>query len=98
MSQIVVSKNAGIIDTVTAALRYVVVIMGAVPLLLKMLGAGNFAAIVGYFQTADGSALIAAIGALGTLAYGLVKTFRRGDEVASVASSSKVPNSVAMLK
>lgn len=98
MSQIVVSKNAGVLDTIYAALRYVVVIVGAVPLLLQMLGARNFAGIVAYFQSADGSALIAAISALVALVFGLLKTFRRGSEVASVAANPEVPNSIATTK
>lgn len=93
--QIVVSKNAGVLDTLYAALRYLVVIAGAVPLLLKMLGARDFSAIVAYFQSADGSALVAALGALVALALGLFKTFKRGGQIASVAANPKVPDAIA---
>jgi hypothetical protein len=98
VEQIVVSKSAGLLDTLYAAMRYVVVVLGAVPLLLKLLGDRDFAAIVAYFQGADGTALMTAIGALGTLLWGLFKTFRRGKQVANVASSTDVPNRIATLK
>lgn len=95
---IVVGANAGILDLLAAAGRYLVVIIGAVPLLLQLLGARDFAAIIAYFQSADGSALIAAVGALIALGYGLFKTHKRGAEVAAVAANPKVPDSVAQIK
>lgn len=98
MEQIVVSKHAGLLDTLYAAGRYVLVIFGAVPLLLKLLSARDFAGLIAYFQSADGTALIAAIGAVAALAIGLLKSFRRGSQVAHVAGSSNVSNAIATLK
>lgn len=95
---VVVSANAGILDMLAAAFRYLVVIIGAIPLLIKMVGIRDFAGIVAYFQGAEGSAVIAAISALVALGYGLFKTHKRGAEVASVAANSRVPDSVAQLK
>lgn len=94
---IVVSQNAGIIDLLTAAGRYVVVIVGAVPLLLQLLGTRDFIGIVNYFRGADGSALIAAAVALATMVYGLIKTRKRGAQVATVALDRRVPDSVAKI-
>lgn len=93
-----VSSNAGIIDTLTAAGRYLVVIIGAVPILLGLLGKHDFSGLVAYFQGSDGAQLVAAVGALVALAYGLFKTFRRGDQMASVAANPAVPDRVASLK
>lgn len=95
MERIVVSKSAGLLDTLYAAMRYLVVVLGAVPILLKLLGDRDFAAIVAYFQSADGTALVAAIGALLTLAWGLFKTFKRGKQIANVADPT-VPTAVEL--
>ena len=95
---IVVGANAGILDMLAAGFRYLVVIIGAIPLLIKMVGIRDFAGIVAYFQSSEGSAVIAAISALVALGYGLFKTHKRGAEVASVAANSRVPDSIAQLK
>lgn len=95
---IVVSENAGIIDTLTAAGRYLMVIIGTVPLLLTLFGNRDFAGIVAFFQGTQGASLLTALVALATLAYGLWKTHKRGAEIATVAASPKVPANIATTK
>lgn len=94
MEKTVVSKSAGILDTLYAAFRYLVVIVGAVPLLLKLLGARDLVAIIAYFQSAEGQGLIAALSALIALAIGLFKTFKRGSQVVSAAANPAVKDIV----
>jgi hypothetical protein len=91
METVFVSKSAGLLDTLYAALRYVIVIGGAIPLLMKLLGERDVVAILAYFRSEDGTALVTAIGALAAVAIGLFKTFRRGKLAADVASLPKVP-------
>ena len=98
MEQIVVSKHAGLLDTLYALGRYFIVIVGAVPLLLKLLGARDLVGLIAYFQSADGAALVAAVSAVAALAFGLFKSFRRGRQVADVAANPKVPDRIATLK
>lgn len=98
MTQVVVNKAAGPLDTLYAAIRLLFVIGGTIPLLLKMLGEHNFAAIVAYFQSAEGSAFLAAGGTLIALVWGLIKSFRRGKQLAGVAAHPAVPESIATLK
>lgn len=95
---IVVSENAGLIDTLTALGRYLVVIAGAVPILISLFGARDLIGVVNYFRTEDGTALAAAICAVATMLYGLWKTRRRGAQIAKVAGNSRVPDSIAQLK
>jgi len=92
---IVVSENAGAIDTLTAALRYLVVIAGTIPLLLTFLGQGDVVGLIAYLQSADGVKFTAAVVAVVTLAYGLWKTRKRGAQIATVAMDARVPNAVA---
>ncbi len=92
---IVVSPNAGVVDTLTALGRYIVVIMSAIPILLQLLGARDVFAIIAYLRGSDGATLIAAVIGVGTLVYGLIKTRKRGAQIATVALDSRVPASVA---
>lgn len=95
---IVVSENAGIIDLLTAAGRYAVVIATSIPILLQLLGSRNIVEIMTYFRGDAGSTLMAAVIGLGTLAYGLFKTRKRGAQIATVALDSRVPDRVATTK
>lgn len=95
---VIVSRTAGFIDALTALGRYIVVIIGAVPLLMQFIGDRNLIGLVEYFQGEAGAAVIAAVVAAGTLIYGLFKTFRRGDQIASVAANPAVPDRVAQVK
>lgn len=92
--KIFIDKNQGLLNTLAAAFRYLLVIAGAVPLLLKLLGDGNFLAIVAYFRSADGTALVAAVGALVTLAIGLYRTFKYGSTLTDAASDTANKNVV----
>ncbi len=96
--QILVNKNAGIIDTLSAAGRYAVVILTSAPILMTLLSSGNFTGLVDFFRGNDGNTLIAAAIGLGTLAYGLFKTRKRGNQIARVALDTRVPNAVATTK
>jgi hypothetical protein len=90
---IVVNENAGIIDLLTAAGRYLVVIVTIVPALLALFKARDIAGIINFLRGNEGAALLAAVIGFGTLAYGLFKTFRRGKQV--VVAADAAPNSVA---
>lgn len=90
----VVSKNQGIMNTLAAAVRYLLIIAGAVPLLLNLLGSGNFVAIVTYFQSDEGAGLVAAVGALVTLGIGLFRTFKHGNKLVEVAADPQNKNVV----
>lgn len=88
-----VKANTGLIDTLAAAFRLLLVIIGTVPLLLKLLGNRDFAGLVAYFQSADGTTFVGAISALAAIIYGLWKTFRRGKQAVTLAERS--PDRVA---
>jgi hypothetical protein len=90
-----VSPSTGAIDTAAAAFRYLVVILGALPLLLQLLGQRDLIGLIAYFQSTDGASVAAAISALVALSYGLLKTFRRGAQVVQIASDPRVPDRVA---
>jgi hypothetical protein len=100
MEPIKVSANAGLVDSVQAALRYVVVLVTFVTAVLALLKTRDIAGLISYIQSHGGEVLGAVSGliALGTAAYGVFKSHKRGDQVAAVASSSQVPESVASLK
>lgn len=83
-----VSANAGVLDTLSAAGRLILVVVGAVPILLKLLGAHNFVGLVEYFRGSEGSTLIAAVSGLAAIAYGLYKSHKRGSQVAEAAPTA----------
>jgi hypothetical protein len=97
---IVVSANAGLIDAVTAAARYIVVIVGFITAVLGLFKTRDIAGLIAYIQSNGGEVLAAVAGlvSIGTAAYGIFKTRKRGAQVATVAGSTKVPDSVASLK
>jgi len=92
-NQIVVKQNTSVIDTLQAAGRYVVVIFTVFPALIALLKAKDFAGIVEFLRGNQGAALIAAAVGLGTLAYGLFKTGKRGAQLVTTADAA--PNAVA---
>lgn len=97
---IVVSANAGGIDAVQAALRYTVFLITALVALAGFVRVRDVAGAVVYLQT-NGGQLVAALAgliALGTSAYGVLKTHKRGAQVATVAADRRVPDAVATLK
>lgn len=93
-----VSANAGVIDLLTAAGRYVTVIAATIPILLTLFGSRDIVGIITYLQSADGVKFTSAIVGVATLAYGLYKTHGRGIQIATVAGSRRVPDSIAKLK
>lgn len=98
VKQIVVSERAGVFDTLLAAGRLVAVIAGSVPLLIQLLGKHQFAELVVWFQGDQGKALIGALGSLVAMGFALRKSFKRGTQVASVATNPDVPDAVATTK
>ena len=98
--QIVVSANAGLIDSLQAAGRYAVVIIGFVTALLGLFKAHDIAGAVAYIQNNLGqfASAVAGLIALGTAAYGVYKSKKRGTQIASVATNPDVPEEVATTK
>jgi hypothetical protein len=97
---VVVSANAGLIDGIQAAARYLVVIVGFITAVLGLLKTRDIAGLIMYIQNNGGETLSAVMGliAIGTAAYGVFKTRKRGVQVASVAADPDVPDHVATLK
>lgn len=81
---------------IAAALRYLIVIAGAIPILIQLVGARDVAAIVDYFRGEEGIALIAAATSLATLVYGLIKTYKTKKTL--VAAAKAAPNAEFMVK
>lgn len=97
---VVVPANAGIIDALQAAARYTVVLIGAVTAILGFLNAHDIAGLMAYVQANGGqiTASVAGLIAIGTAAYGVLKSHRRGSQIATVAASPRVPASIATTK
>lgn len=83
---VTVSANAATNDPLFAFLRYAVVIIAAFPTLLALLKDHDVAAIHAYFTSDAGRVVVAAAVGLGTMAYGLWKTYRRGSSLVSAAT------------
>lgn len=90
---IVVTSAQGITDAVQAALRYLVVIFGFLSGLSALIGKGDAVAAMTYVQTNLGGTISAIFGlvALGTAAYGVYKTWKRGAQLSTAAAE---PNHV----
>jgi hypothetical protein len=92
---VVVSPNAGGIDAVQAAARYLVVIVTAFVAIVGFLKVHDLAGLIAYIQS-NGGQLVAAVSgliAIGTAAYGIFKTHKRGAQIATVAA--RVPDDIA---
>ena len=74
-----------------AALRYLIVISGALPILLTIFGTRDIVAAIAYFQSAPGQQFVAAVISLFTLVYGLFRTYRTKKTL--VAAAKAAPNS-----
>lgn len=83
---IVVSESQGGVDSATATFRYIVVTLM------------TYAVARGWVDAENVDGIVAILVALGTAGYGIFKTWRRGAEVATVAASPKVPNTIAQIK
>jgi hypothetical protein len=95
-----VSGNLGAIDALQATGRYLVVIVAAVTALATFVKARDAAGAVSYLQ-ANGGVIVGAVSglvAIGTAAYGVFKTHKRGAQVATVAADPRVPEQVATIK
>lgn len=92
---VVVPANAGIIDSLQAAGRYAVFLVGVVTALLGLFKARDFGGLIAYLQTNAGQILAAVMGLIGiaTAAYGVIKTHKRGSQL--VVAAEAAPNSVA---
>lgn len=97
---VVVSPNTGLIDGIQAAARYAVVLITFITAFLGLLQVRDIAGIIALIQSNGGQVLAAISGliALGTAAYGVFKTRKRGAQIVTVATDPKVPDSVATLK
>lgn len=95
---IVVSSNAGLIDSLQSAGRMIVILVTAIPIMLSFLSKHDLIGMIGYLQSVDGAQLIAAGTGLFTIGYGIYKSHKRGAQVALVASDLRVPAEVASLK
>ncbi len=95
---VVVSASQGIIDTTTAGLRLLAIILSVAPAAALVLRKGDLIAIYTFFHTQQGAAMLAAVTGLASLLFGLYKSYKRGTQVAAVAADPAVPDSVATLK
>lgn len=97
---VVVQANAGLIDGIQAAARYVVVLVTFTTALLGLLQVRDIAGIITLIQSNGGQVLAAVSGliALGTAAYGVFKTRKRSAQLEKVADDPKVPDSVAKVE
>lgn len=95
---IVVSSNAGLIDSLQSAGRTLVVVLTAIPIILSFVGKHDLLGMIAYLQSVDGAQFIAAVTGIVTIVYGIYKSHKRGAQVASVASDLRVPAEVASLK
>lgn len=87
-----VSSNAGLIDGVQAAARYIVVIVSFVTAVLGLFKVHDIAGIIAYIQANGGTTLAAVMSliGLGTAAYGVFKSGKRGGQVATAAAEPQV--------
>ena len=95
-----VAANAGLIDSLQAIGRYLLVLAGFYTALAAFVRVRDFAGFVAYVQ-ANGGQIVGAVAGLiaaGTAAYGVIKTWKRGAQVATVAADPEVPDHVATLK
>lgn len=96
---IVVARAQGMIDGLQAAARYAAFLITVVTAILGLFSKGDIVGVMNYIQTNLGEIIAAISGliALGIAAYGTFKTWKRGAQAATVAASSKVPNSVSKI-
>lgn len=89
-----ISSMQGVIDALTATGRYAVVIVTFVTAMLGLLKTRDIAGMIVYIQNNGGELLAAISGiiAIGTAAYGIFKSQKRGDQVADAASVPQVKN------
>lgn len=96
--RIVVSAKAGVIDSVQVVLRSLVIVATAVPILLTFVGKHDLIGMIAYLQSVDGAQTIAALTGIASMVYGIYKAHKRGTQIATVAGSNLVPDTVAVTK
>lgn len=96
--QIVVSENAGIFDTLQAAGRLLLVIISTAPAAALLVRKGDLIGLYDYFHSNQGVMLLGAVSGLASISFGLYKTFKRGKQVAGVATNPEVPEHIAVTK
>jgi hypothetical protein len=96
---IVVTSAQGVTDALQAVIRYLIVIVGFLSGLGSLLGKHDAASAVAYMQTNLGDTVAAIFGlvALGTAAYGIYKSYKRGSQLSTVAADDRVPDRVAKI-
>jgi hypothetical protein len=95
---IVVSTSQGTLDSLSALGRQLILVVGGFSTLATLLGERNVQGILDFLQSADGIKWATAAITVGALAWGQIKTWRRGAQLSTVAASSRVPDSVAQIK
>lgn len=95
---VLVSSNQSLIDTLTAAGRLTLVVIGTAPAAALLIKKHDLVALYDYFHTEQGTALLTALAGLISIAYGLYKSYVRGKQVAAVAADERVPSEVANIK
>jgi hypothetical protein len=84
-----VSESTAGMDSSTALLRQVTLILGAVPTLLLFLGKKDFIGLLNWFQGTEGVAFAGAVALIVALVWGQIKTFRRGKQMVVAAEDPR---------
>lgn len=82
--------------TLAAALRLLLVVLGAVPLMMQFVSAHDMIGLIRYFQSDQGMAVLLAGGALGAMVWGVIRTHLTRLKLITAAKAA--PNSVARVK
>lgn len=95
-----ISANAGLIDGLQAAARYIGFLITAVVAVLGLLKTRDIAGLIAYVQANGGQIAGAVSGliALAIAAYGVFKTRKRGAQLATAGADPAVPNRVITVK
>jgi hypothetical protein len=93
--QIVVTKTQGRWDTIAASLRLMAIVASTAPAAALLVRKGDLIGLYDYFHSEPGVALLAALGGLASGGFAIYKSWKRGTQLASVASDHRVPDSVA---
>lgn len=95
---IVVNANAGWHDLLFALGRYILIIIGFAPVILPLLRNLDILGLMTLLQSSEGAKLSAAVGGFIALVWGLVKSHKRGSQVADIAKNPDVPDRIATTK
>lgn len=92
---IIASANQGKWDTLAATFRLLAIVASTAPAAALLIRKGDLIGLYDYFHTNQGAALLAALGGLASGGFALYKSWKRGAQVGSVATDSRVPSEVA---